>query len=130
MEIPVDRSIKNLSELDLQLNVGEMMMNGQRYLFNLIVEENESAREDEEWSIYPNPASEYIHIRSSQKYTQKDIDLEILNTNGQRVHYNEGVNLNKNGNRISIHELISGMYILRLRTADDEVQLPFVKIRP
>jgi hypothetical protein len=96
----------------------------------LIVEENESAREDEEWSIYPNPASEYIHIRSSKRHAQMEMDVEIINTSGQTVYLKEGVSLHKDGNRLAIHELSSGMFILRLNTADTEIQLPFVKIRP
>ena len=130
MEIEVDPSIQRIEEFNLHLNVGEMMMNGKRYLFNLIVEEKESARKDEEWSIYPNPATEFIHIRSSNGQAQVDMDLEIINTSGQSVYRKVGVNLHKDGNRIAIHELPSGMFILRLHTADKEIQLPFVKIRP
>jgi Fe2+ transport system protein B len=58
------------------------------------------------------------------------MDLDIINVNGQIVERREGVNVHNDGNRISIRELNSGMYILRLTTTDEEVQLPFVKMRP
>jgi len=80
---------------------------------------------------YPNPASDFIHLQNSDGEIKSEyMDLDIINVNGQIVERREGVNVHNDGNRISIRELNSGMYILRLRTANEEVQLPFVKMRP
>jgi len=113
------------------LSVGEMMMNGQRYLFNLIVDENNEKEGDASWSVYPNPASDFINLQGpSGQVKGESMDIEIMNSNGQTVYSSEGMSFHKDGNRISIRNLTSGMYILRLRTTDEEIQLPFVKIRP
>jgi|GEM_PF-1786008 len=131
MEIPIDASVQRLSDLNLELNVGEMMMNGQRYLFNLIVEEKESKEGEVNWSVYPNPASDFIFLHSPNGLLMNEyMDMDIINVNGQIVERREGMRIHNDGNRISIRELNSGMYILRLRNTDEEVQIPFVKMRP
>jgi len=58
------------------------------------------------------------------------MDIEMITANGQRIYSREEIHISKVGNRISIGDLSSGMYILRLQTADEEIQLPFVKMRP
>ena len=131
MEIPLDSSIQNLSDLNLELSVGEMMMNGQRYLFNLIVEEDNEKEGDASWSVYPNPALDFLNLQGPSGQVKGEyMDMEIMNANGQTVYVREGINIHNDGNRISVGDLTSGMYILRLRTADGEFQLPFVKMRP
>jgi hypothetical protein len=131
MEIPIDPSVQSLSGLDLELTVGEMMMNGQRYLFNLIVEEKENQSDRGSWSVYPNPASDFINLQGPSGQVKSEyMDIEMITANGQRVYSREGIHISKVGNRISIGDLSSGMYILRLQTADEEIQLPFVKMRP
>ena len=80
MEIPLDPSIQRLSDLNLELSVGEMMMNGQRYLFNLIVEEDNDKEGDASWSVYPNPASDFINLQNSDGQVKSEyMDMEIIN---------------------------------------------------
>lgn len=61
-------------------------------------------------SVYPNPATNFVNIQSSENPLQK---IEIYTINGQLV-------LSKNNNleKIAINNLKSGMYLMKLYSAD------------
>jgi hypothetical protein len=58
------------------------------------------------FKVYPNPASEYIRIKS----ITPDSDLSIFNTVGQMVLMKQNV---QNGSMIDISDLQSGMYLIQ-----------------
>ena len=66
------------------------------------------------FSIYPNPAQDYIQIDSDSQWMQ----LSIYNELGQLVYYHEG-NSNLNDNRFDISHLDSGLYHILIREEDN-----------
>lgn len=65
--------------------------------------------------IYPNPAQNYLNIE-----TKKELSLEIRNVMGQSV-FNQELNIGLN--QISIQDLISGSYVLFLRSKSGETNI-------
>ncbi len=65
------------------------------------------------FSLYPNPASGFIHIQSKTVEVTK---VEIYNLTGQRVLEQKG--LVKNG--VDVSGLSKGIYVLKLSSADNQ----------
>lgn len=70
-----------------------------------------------EMNIYPNPASEYVMIRS-KKGTDDKLTIQLLNQTGQIVKQ-----LNGNGNSVlSVNGFNSGNYFVRVINANGSIQ--------
>lgn len=77
---------------------------------------------DENFTIFPNPANDILHLN----YQDKKVDIEqyvIVNLLGQAVLSGKGTNLQK----IEIGQLPLGTYILQIHTAVGIVNKTFVK---
>lgn len=61
--------------------------------------------------IYPNPFKSELSIKLD--YVNKNTDVHIYNLHGERVYSNKIENLNS---QISLSKLLSGIYILEIRT--------------
>ncbi|WP_304232908.1 T9SS type A sorting domain-containing protein [Jiulongibacter sediminis] len=72
-----------------------------------------SSEKDFELEIYPNPATQFIQIRSLQNEKLKDLD--IYNLNGVRVsHYPENAISADQTFRLDQSLFIPGIYVLRM----------------
>ncbi len=63
-------------------------------------------------SIYPNPASDIVKVNSEENINY----IEILNISGQIVSFE---NVNTNNAEINISNLSSGVYFIKVYTAND-----------
>ncbi|MDR2835697.1 MAG: T9SS type A sorting domain-containing protein [Bacteroidales bacterium] len=69
----------------------------------------------ENTDVYPNPANDYINIKTENKISK----LQIINSIGQIVKEQHNV---ENGETISINELNSGLYLIKM-TIGNEMKL-------
>jgi hypothetical protein len=81
----------------------------------LSVEENQLT----DLSIYPNPATDIVHIQHSEVAVQK---VEIYSINGQLVR-----SQNNNLERIDVNTLKSGLYIMKLYTANASKTIKLIR---
>ncbi|MGB6084457.1 T9SS type A sorting domain-containing protein [Moheibacter sp.] len=65
----------------------------------------------EEVQIYPNPAKDFVYIKTSKKIDS----VEIYNVNGQRL------NLELNHDQINVKQLPSGVYVLKIQIGNSWV---------
>jgi len=72
--------------------------------------------------VYPNPASEYVEIRTDSPIESVDL------SNMQGVHIMRSKGNNGNTMHVDIHDLISGMYTLRIKSADQYTTRKFLKV--
>ncbi|MBE0647822.1 MAG: T9SS type A sorting domain-containing protein [Bacteroidales bacterium] len=72
-----------------------------------------------EWTVYPNPASTFIMIRSESAGT-----LVISDFRGSSIRT---INLAKGESRIDITSLATGMYLINLITEDKTIRTKFIK---
>lgn len=66
--------------------------------------------------VYPNPASEVLHI----DFDQRDYSIDLIGINGQHVFCMDQLS---GPTRLPISNLASGMYTLRVRLPDDRLPL-------
>ncbi|WP_267405218.1 MULTISPECIES: GEVED domain-containing protein [unclassified Chryseobacterium] len=78
---------------------------------------NEASKKNEV-TIYPNPASDILHVSG----ITTNANFEIYNVLGQKVE--EGTALN---NKINLHNMTRGNYFLHVKDKDQSVQLKFIK---
>lgn len=72
-------------------------------------------------TIYPNPATDNIHIQGIDK---SNVTISIYNLNGHKVYNNQGITSEAS---INITALKSGYYMLRISDKDSYKMLSFVK---
>ena len=70
-------------------------------------------------TIYPNPVFDVLYIQSEEPVVR----IQVLNLNGQLVKEIAG-----NQNQISVADLSSGIYVLRVTTTKDVATQRFVKL--
>jgi hypothetical protein len=76
--------------------------------------------------LYPNPASDVLHIRSESLASGK-YDIRILDINGRAVfHSSERLNLSAGWN-VSLKSLKPGIYFLRIEGNDQQIARTFSK---
>lgn len=68
--------------------------------------------------IYPNPTTDYINIINPEKYSQ----LDIYALNGRHIKTITNIE-----NKISVSELKSGGYVLKLRTLENVLSTKIIK---
>jgi len=78
---------------------------------------NEASKKNEV-TIYPNPASDILHVSG----ITTNANFEIYNVLGQKVE--EGTVSN---NKINLHNMTRGNYFLHVKDKDQSVQLKFIK---
>lgn len=84
---------------------------------------NDAAQDENELSIYPNPASENITINITS--TSKNVSVKIYDATGRMVKNMENV---KSGeNTINVSELENGLYLLNLQDGNNSVTKRFIK---
>ncbi|PLW94862.1 MAG: hypothetical protein C0592_01595 [Marinilabiliales bacterium] len=66
-----------------------------------------------EFSVFPNPVSEYLFISNPDKVMINSV--EIYNLNGTLVYYSDIRSLNDN-RRITVSDLANGVYFIRINT--------------
>ncbi len=66
-------------------------------------------------SIYPNPAADYIVVKSAKSIT----DISVMNVLGQKVLQMN--NLNSNNVSVTLNSLGTGLYIVSVKTADNVI---------
>ena len=71
-----------------------------------------SSNEDNQISVYPNPATDFLYITTS---SEQFIDISIYNISGQRVYFSENNQINGE-ELISVSNFKPGMYIIKVRT--------------
>lgn len=74
-------------------------------------------------SIYPNPTTEYIALENLPTELQDDMNIEIFNIVGKRVHQTTMAN----SNQISIAHLKDGIYILKMESGEFKQTTRIVK---
>lgn len=85
-----------------------------------------SAKNDQEISVYPNPAVDYIYV-SVQSDVQESVRMEITTLYGQ-VLSTETVATSVNVPcRVNVSDLPAGIYILKVQTADEQSAVKFIK---
>ncbi len=79
------------------------------------------------FDIYPNPVSDQLNIEMLSK-NYDDASLTIINATGQIV-YTENISINDGVNqyRISVENLVSGMYFVKISGNENYETLRFVK---
>jgi hypothetical protein len=73
-----------------------------------------------ELSVYPIPASRYLHVEYSYAETENLI-LELYDSNGRIILNREFSNVKELTETIDVGEIARGMYYLRLRSDEKEV---------
>ncbi len=82
--------------------------------------ENTSGTDDEKdgFYLYPNPSTDYLNIRSNQKINE----IKIFDINGRLLRSIVDIN-----DRISVQDLVKGVYILQLNTVKDAYEFKLLK---
>ncbi len=80
-------------------------------------------QEQIKFSLFPNPATEKIHITFSQKHIS-GMKMEIININGEVVKTKSATSPFE---VFEIADLSKGIYILRIRQHADTKSMYFVK---
>jgi PKD repeat protein len=71
--------------------------------------------------IYPNPASQTVHIDISDGMAITDCSISFINSLGQIV---KSKAIHNHNNTVDIEGLANGMYTIKIRTADSEFNYP------
>jgi hypothetical protein len=69
--------------------------------------------------MYPNPVNDVLHLSSNKKITK----IEIFSMNGLMVMNNE-----LESDVVNLHQLESGMYIIKVYTNEEVTNMKFVKV--
>ncbi len=96
--------------------------------FKLVFEEeplNTNEFSDLNFSIYPNPVKDDLHIKISENLTEA-IEVSILNLVGKKM-LSYTINNNKDQFEIPVHHLPSGIYLLKLENLNINFAKKFIK---
>jgi hypothetical protein len=79
--------------------------------------------------LYPNPASEFVHLRFNST-TEGPVNTQIFNTAGQLVKQN-AIKITKGYNevKIAVYDIKQGMYLLRINNGELNIIRKFVIAR-
>jgi hypothetical protein len=81
------------------------------------------------FSIYPNPASNYLNIDFTSKENGKS-EIQISDPEGRIIKtINTELKQGENHSKIETNDLNAGVYILKLKTQHDELTKRFVIIK-
>lgn len=80
-----------------------------------------------QWYAFPNPAETFIHIAFNTNQSMP-VEVEIFNVSGSRM-YTENVQADDNVyHSVDISEWPSGVYLIRLKTADGQSAERFIRL--
>ncbi len=97
-------------------------------LNNDLTSELSETNKDLGFSISPNPANEYITIRSNDVISSL-YSTTILNINGQLMYANDKINNNNNNNNnITVVDFLPGLYFIKLQIDGNSVIYKFIKM--
>ncbi|WP_082377018.1 T9SS type A sorting domain-containing protein [Chryseobacterium indologenes] len=68
-------------------------------------------------NIYPNPASDILHIKTQAKINE----VEVYDRSGKRI------NVSVNNDKVNVKELPAGSYLIRITTEKNTVSKQFIK---
>ncbi len=74
--------------------------------------------------VFPNPADDFLEIKADQEDLNHIRQIEIINIDGQKSLHN----IFQPGNKIDIHNLAKGVYVLRLIGKDQQLLQRFTKL--
>lgn len=77
----------------------------------------EAVAKENDISVYPNPATDFITIQSKSQITK----AEIFNAAGRSI------NAKLNGDKIDVRNLLPGVYILSIETKEEQFSKKFIK---
>jgi hypothetical protein len=79
--------------------------------------------------LYPNPASEFVHFRFNSAI-EGPVDVQIFNTAGQLIKQS-AIKINKGYNQVQIrvHDIMPGIYVLRINKWELNMMRKFVIAR-
>ena len=78
------------------------------------------------WTVFPNPASDFIDIDCTVELMSSPITISIISTSGAVVQ--ELTVANDNRVRVPIYYLPKGIYFLEIKTADSRQMKQFIKM--
>jgi hypothetical protein len=78
------------------------------------------------FEIFPNPAQEYITVKSSAYTSENGVRIEIINSLGKVVLTN--LKMNTESQNINLSTLPTGMYVIRILDGEHEVQKQMLEI--
>lgn len=78
-------------------------------MLNSTLSSNDTNLKYSDFSIYPNPAKDYIQLNQDEKI----IDFTIINSEGKIIR-----KTSKKGNKIYVNDLASGVYFLQLNNTE------------
>lgn len=79
-------------------------------------------------NIFPNPASEFIHIELVE-FSHKNVNMSIYNNLGQKV-YSENINGNEGNKQINVSNWSDGVYHIKIESENNQVDFKkFIKSR-
>ncbi len=82
--------------------------------------------EENQFSVYPNPASDFITIKNTGEETINSWTLITLS--GQKLNSSsQGKSYQQNNLEINVSGLNSGMYLLRISTSNNNYTIPVIK---
>ena len=75
--------------------------------------------------LYPNPSSDMMMIWANGITDQANV--QIIGTDGRIIKNANGVNMSNGSIQLSVQDLSAGSYIVRIKTNEDILSLPFIK---
>jgi hypothetical protein len=80
-------------------------------------------------SLYPNPASEFVHLRFNSTVEER-VNVQIFNTAGQLIKIS-AIKITKGYNevKIAVNDINQGIYLLRISTGELNMTKKFVIAR-
>ena len=109
------------TQMNLTLAPGEYrLLSTRQFGHPQVVTENNDLPWDEKISVFPNPATNYVFIRSASK---------LLQANLYSVHGNliKSTQLNATSSVLPLNDLTHGVYILKLKTQNSSKTVKIIK---
>ena len=75
--------------------------------------------------LYPNPSSDMMMIWANGITDQANV--QIIGADGRIIKNANGVNMSNGSIQLSVQDLSAGSYIVRIKTNEDILSLPFIK---
>ncbi len=94
------------------------------FTFNGITGINENNNSNQQWSIYPNPVSDKIYIKSEKQYKSNKINLSIYDIDGRVLIQKTKISFN---DEIDVSMLTKGMYLVEIENSNGKSSDKFIK---
>lgn len=77
--------------------------------------------------VYPNPSSEFANLSMKFLNTENKVNIQMINTSGQTVLSKSLENVRETTTSLDIKNLASGLYLLKVSTAEGSILRKFLK---